>query len=351
MLYLINISLIFILLIYLKTHHYKTEKVEQLIIILLILFAGLQLNFSDDYQSYRGLFSEINSIKDVINTILEPGFAVLIFTFKKIGLGFNTFLLFIAFCSITLKKKAIKKLSSLPYLSLLLYFLLYYITQDVIQIRQGLAIAVCFYAIIFVTEKNPFAFFGAVFIAITFHYSAIIFLPVYFLKNINLKNKRLILFLVFISLLISSVNILSIINWVNTSFLHSSYIFHKLKIYDTVSISIISVTFIIRLLIYIFYIFFTDNDNQNKLYANIYLLGIFIFSMFHSVEILAARFTIYFRFIEILMIPDIYKSARKCENKSKKIMMYTFLLFMLFYYILKFVLVLIDPNYLFYQSI
>ena len=351
MLYLLNIFLIFILLMYLKTHHYKTEKAEQLIIILLILFAGLQLNFSDDYQSYRGLFGEINSIKDVINTILEPGFAFLIFTFKKIGLGFNTFLLFIAFCSINLKTKAIKKLSSLPYLSLLLYFLLYYITQDVIQIRQGLAIAVCFYAIIFITEEKPHAFFGAVFIAITFHYSAFIFLPVYFLKNINLKNKKLILFLVFISLLISSVNILSIINWVNTSFLHSSYIFHKLKIYDTVSISIISVTFFIRLLIYIFYIFFTDNDNQNKLYANIYLLGIFIFSMFHSVEILAARFTIYFRFIEILMIPDIYKSAKKCENKSKKIMIYTFLLFMLFYYILKFVLVLIDPNYLFYQSI
>ncbi|MCB6775695.1 EpsG family protein, partial [Phocaeicola dorei] len=81
------------------------------IVILLVLFAGLKDNYSYDYKNYLINFNEIHVLGDVFNTSYEKGYAFLVLLFKKMGLGFNTYLLFIAFISIKLKTKVIKKIS------------------------------------------------------------------------------------------------------------------------------------------------------------------------------------------------------------------------------------------------
>jgi len=54
-------------------------------------------------------------------------------------------------------------------------------------IRQGIAIVLVFYSIKFVAQQKIIKFITTIIIAVGFHYSAIVFLPVYFLPKIHLK--------------------------------------------------------------------------------------------------------------------------------------------------------------------
>ena len=82
---------------------------------------------------------------------------------------------------------AIWKQSSMPALALLLFVLTsnYFLSLNIVS--QFMAISICVFACTYAQEKKPIQFFILVAMAVCFHYSAVVFIPVYFLPRLRIK--------------------------------------------------------------------------------------------------------------------------------------------------------------------
>lgn len=68
-------------------------------------------------------------------------------------------------------------------------------------LKQSLAFSIILFALYFINEKKPYKYLCLVFLALSFHYSAIIFIPLYWLKK-KIENGITLNFLIFIFLLL-----------------------------------------------------------------------------------------------------------------------------------------------------
>lgn len=295
------------------------KHIPVLLFIGLILVAGLRKDYGFDYANYFVNWNEINTISDVLHSSFDKGYTLLVLCFKQLHLGFYSFLLFIAFVSIGLKYKVINKLSPLPFLSFFIYYLLFFIINDMEQIRHGLAIAICLYALIYVIEKKPVKYLFCCLGACLLHSSAILFLPLFLFRKVNLNTKKILIFLA-TSLVISQVNFMAVLRWINDMLLHNIRIQEKIALYQDQAVeSIFSITFLLRIFIlFLYYIVVYrsySNNVKNRVMLNGYFYGITIFLIFNSIPILAIRSSAIFRCFELIMVAEILVSIYKNEVK------------------------------------
>jgi hypothetical protein len=81
-----------------------------------------------------------------------------------------------------------EKLIVNPYLAVLLYFSHYFVLLEMTQIRVGFASAIFFIAILFYLKNKRWIFFLLVLLAISFHYSAVLYLAVLIFNNRDLNR-------------------------------------------------------------------------------------------------------------------------------------------------------------------
>lgn len=323
------------------------KKISIYIVYLLILFVGLQNHFTSDYSSYSNHFNEINGIYNVLTSIYEIGFDFLILFTKKLNLGFQTLLIIIASISILVKYYVIDKLSPWPSISFIIYFIYFFIYNDLSQIRHGLAIAICFLAILYINKKTYISFL-LILLASTFHTSALFFIPIVFIDKIPINKKTILIFLSIICC-VSLINIYDLINILNNTFLHSSYISFKLNSYGmTSTIPFLQFGFWFRI---IFALYYAKNcidikdRNQVRIFK-IFLLGILMYCLTSSIGILQARVSVYYMYMILPMMGNLFEKIYINKNKKDII----FFMIIIIYLIVKFIL-LINNNYFIYQSI
>jgi hypothetical protein len=87
-----------------------------------------------------------------------------------------------AFISILIKKYSISELSTTPILSFFTYICFFFIMQDMTQIRAGVATGLVFWSMRSVLNENRKFFILKIALATLFHYSAIVFFLLYFIK-------------------------------------------------------------------------------------------------------------------------------------------------------------------------
>lgn len=82
---------------------------------------------------------------------------------------------------------AIRRQTDTPILALLMFILTgnFFLSLNILS--QFMAISICLYACTFAQERKPVPFFLLVAVAACFHYSALIFIPVYFLPKLRIK--------------------------------------------------------------------------------------------------------------------------------------------------------------------
>lgn len=98
----------------------------------------------------------------------------ILITYAIIGLG--------------IKFYAILKYSMIPGLSLIIYFLSYFLLHEYTQIRAGISSGIFLLALPNIADGNMKSYFKKVIIACLFHWTAIILFPMYFfLRKIHLK--------------------------------------------------------------------------------------------------------------------------------------------------------------------
>ncbi|NDP19742.1 MAG: EpsG family protein [Paludibacter sp.] len=300
----------------------KLTKNSKLLIIvisgvILILFAGLRGERIDrDYHIYQlyyklvpSFFGFFHDSKSFFSTVsIEPSF-ILIFSILKsfFNNGFPIAIFFYALLGVTLKIKAIVKISDQILMSLLIYFTTIFLLQDMNQIRIGVAIGFILLSIPFILERNIVKFSIFIVLAVFFHYSAIIFAPFYFL-NFKKINKVFYISLLSIPILLKLINF----NPIELLLMFDFGLYtNKLKAYIEMQhwlkadINLFNFSILIQLFFSTIFIFISEKI-ENKyavLLTKIYCFGIASFYLFSFSSVIAFRLSELLTSVQILLLP------------------------------------------------
>ncbi|EOD2698166.1 EpsG family protein, partial [Cronobacter sakazakii] len=154
----------------------------------LILISGFRpIGLDRDSINYAGMIYA--GINDSYELGREPAFILLQYINEVIFTGsITTFFLLFAMVSIGIKLHAIKKISSSPILSLIIYIAFYYILHDMTQIRAGVAAGLFLLAIRELASGKNIKAACLIALATFFHYSAIMGLMIFLLRRHNLNK-------------------------------------------------------------------------------------------------------------------------------------------------------------------
>ena len=173
-----------------------TIKTKKTVIILwcifFTMFGGLRWQIGGDWDQYYShfLFSNWNNIFNYDRNgdgtqTLEPGFVFLNVLVKTIFGKFYFYnLIVVGFIQYTYYRLSLKFSPSRP---LLFYVFLMMACSNYFPVRAGLAIAVSYWAYIFIVNRNLKAFLIVIFIATMIHNQSIVLLPTYWIGKIKLK--------------------------------------------------------------------------------------------------------------------------------------------------------------------
>lgn len=188
--------LLFIVITAYFSRLYFAEKLQKVFLIIialvLVLFAGLRnYTVGTDTHTYLAIFNRMNEFEDVFSHI-DFGFYILVWLARQITTEYFLPLLFtaaiIVACYLTAIQRLVKNYETALYLFIAVEGYLFFFNGA----RQGLAAAVCFLAIPFILERKLWPYLALVLIATTFHRTALITIPLYWLASPTVDKRRLI---------------------------------------------------------------------------------------------------------------------------------------------------------------
>lgn len=176
----ITILVFFVLVAIMALFPPSSEQLQKVTFYLFGLFLIIFAAFSEgdvDYHNYLYWYKAIRS--DTISITHEITFVLLSL------ISYTPLMLFLVYAilGVSLKLIALRQLTELTLLSLLLYVSYYFMLHEVIQIRAGIASAFLLLAIRPIYERNGKLFLLFVLLAYLFHRSSIIILPLWFLRD------------------------------------------------------------------------------------------------------------------------------------------------------------------------
>jgi hypothetical protein len=269
----------------------------------MICLAGFRYGIGTDYWSYYNIF--VNNISKNV----EVGYNFLMQSYKNVfpSNSFYGFVFFIASLSIGLKCLFFQRLKQ-PFLALLIYFSLSYMTVDFNIIRQGWAFSVIFYAFIFARKSNFFIFCILVILAATIHISAFIYFPLYFVcsKKITIKPRiTIIIFLAAICVRLFFVSYLQMIllNIVSIGIPELASLKHYITIGNVTPSEILGI--MRRSIIIFIYSILQKEKEHNDCFFMLYIIGFFMYTIFSGSHMLAYRLSMLFDIFIIPLFSDI----------------------------------------------
>lgn len=166
-----------------------------LFLLILIAFRGKFVGI--DTPSYIWSYERLStdSLNLYSSFIAENGFTLLEYIIKKLNLSFRYVIFIEAAAYIIPVCYIIFRYSRNPYLSLFYFISLDYFYFGMTGIRQTIAIGICLIAFEMAQRRELVKYLLLVYLATTFHSTAIIFFPVYFLGMVPFKKKYILIFI------------------------------------------------------------------------------------------------------------------------------------------------------------
>lgn len=303
--------------------------------LLLVLIAGLRpIGLDRDSLAYA---AHIESVTKVNFLDKEPAYWLIKWFNEVLFHGnIHSFFLIFALLGVSIKFLAIKKLSKLPFISVIAYLSMFFVLHEMTQIRAGIAAGIFLLSIPDICNRNLKKFIIKVLFASLFHYSAIVMLSLYFL---NLRKISIIyFFLPVIGLFLAYFGLSKILLLNFTDFL-PEFLSYKLRIYLSLlelgeykEIHIFNF-FYSSLLILLYFIFSLYYYAKNKIkfnnydifYIKVLSLLLFTFYFFSPVPVLAFRISEFFGVILIILIPNLI-----LYFKQKEVVLFFIILYFLY---------------------
>lgn len=208
-----------------------------------------------------------------------------------------------ALLGVFLKLYAIRQLSKLCFLSILIYIANTFLVQDLIQIRAGIAAGILLLCIKPIYERKCKKFIILTITAMFFHMSAVTILPLWFL---NSKKINVYLW----SIPIPLGYILAMLH-INIFIIPIPFLQNKIELYLSVSdneeINLFSALFILKYFISLFLLYFSSVlQRYNKyvyLLLKVYILSLFFFLIFSSTPTISFRLQGLYEVVDIILFP------------------------------------------------
>lgn len=193
----------------------------------LVIFAWQRSLSIGDTYTYTQMFGRIPEGLDSLTRYLEqypkdPGFTVLCWVVKSVGLSFRDLFLLIAIVQIGSLVSVYRKYSSNYYLSMLLFM----VSTDYLSwmnngIRQFLAVTIIFAATPWILEKRYVRTILIILFASSFHQSALLMIPVIFIVQGKALNPRM--FTIFALFMISVIFVSAFTNILDSALQETQY--------------------------------------------------------------------------------------------------------------------------------
>lgn len=321
MIYYVLIILLFLLGV-LEIYTSKKDRVFLYWCAYLILwvFVGFKISGGTDFENYQEIFSHLTP-RTFTTTTIEPLFGIFILFIKSFGGSFVIFWACLAACNLGIKFYVFRKYAPYLFPALLIYFVGMFIERDFDGIRQGFAMAFCLLSLRYVIRDKFLPFFVLILVATFIHTSSIVFVLIYFIRNIYIPN-RLLYCIIGVALLLVVFHIS--ISRALLDYIPDSIVRIKLMRYaesENYSMSAgINIGIVFRIIILIL---FTSMRNRlsmidEKLYnilKNGFALAIVLSLVFNDFIVLSHRLPYVFREFQILIIPYFYCIVRNNKNR------------------------------------
>jgi hypothetical protein len=287
-------------------------------------------NVGFDYIEYKHIITSI--IKNGINSQfifynrIEPAFKLII-NFSYFIKSNNFLFYFTSFLTITNIFISIKKGSTDKILSFFIFFTFPFFYFDTFSIiRQWSAVSIIIFGYTsFIKNRNLFSFLITFCLACLFHSSALISILIIPFFYIDFNRKRLLFLIFFI-------------------FILKYYLFNILIYYIPFNLYKIErllntkggdkLIYIITFFSFLFFYYKSKLESINKnnsIAISIFIFGNCLLYLFSDLGQIAQRFSIYFFFIFIFLIPDFVYIMKKKYNMNFKILSYIFFSIIYFY--------------------
>lgn len=329
----------------------KKQKIYTIIAgILIVIAVGFRVDVGADYPVYKLLFpgfSLYTNYGDVLDKALfrqnaeeiEWIFVLLNKLIFDLGMPFYVVTFVMAALTVSLKFNSIYKDVAYPALALLFYFMPVMFFEDSGQMRQGLGIAMCVFSFRYIKARNLPMFLVCMYIALGFHKTSIVFLPVFWLVKIPLNSSR-IFWVLILAILVSPFEIYKIagglfeniapddLSNAYTGYLNDRYYGNAVESGLNDIVKLFWIAILIR---------YDKKGCENVWYyeymRNIAVFGLAMFYVFRSNEIFAVRLPgAYMFFVTMFCMPNLVYAV---EAKSKQFLylgFMTFLTMMFFYF-------------------
>lgn len=295
-------------------------------LLMLFIISAFRSEYVDrDHFNYINLI--YNAAADLFFPI-EPSFKIVSW------LSINFFgcyqLVFIVFAmiSISLKYKFIERNSPYLMLSVLVFYSNIFVLHDMTQIRAGVACAIVLYALKYLQNKQYITYIAYVFIAATFHITALLFLMVVIFDNKSLSVKYICIYFTFMIVAYISyylnINILSLLKYINISYVQNKYndYISQSQGSDFLPINIFSVVQILHLLMVSISFIAARRlhlTNEQIVIIKIYSLSPLALILFAPLPVFSLRISELFSIVEIILLPLLVLLCRQ-KNLAKTLL-------------------------------
>lgn len=327
---------------YVKLNNNSRNILLILIVGLLIMFCGTRYETGNDWTAYVDAFNKIPPFKELcknpemfVVSRMEPGYVILNSIVKSFGGTIDIVFLISSIITVGLLFVALNRYSFFCFLAILLYMRYGYLQANMMFVRQGIAISIFYVSLKYVEERKFLKYVIINIIAILFHTSLYVVLPLYFFLNRRYSNRAIMGFII-VSILLSFVNIVGILGAYLPSFLSESvlgYLEHDVWGGMTGKINIALIEKFILLLLCLKY---RDKLSENKnfnLFFNIFVLSIICYYSFFQMYVFQQRLVFIFQLSTIGIWILLLKSSTKETQKWMMLMLNVLVVYFFLHYV------------------
>lgn len=307
----------------------KKNKLIRIASFILIFFFGFRGFIQSDFQNYYPWFENLptlwnyNDFTKAFVENYEPGFVLFSILCKSLFPNYFIWIFICALIDILLLKKIFKEYSFNVCLSFAIYFAIGAIIMEFNLMRNIKAILILILATKYIRERKIWKYFLCVLIAMLFHLTSIIFIPLYFVLDKRWPKPLLcgififcmaVLFfhISFLSTLLPSVaRLLGGEYAIMTEFYLSSGV---LDASYGISFGLIERIITLFLVIY-YYDKWADKTGDKYIYLNMIVIYFMCFTLLTEMSILLERFAYFFALSYCIFYPNLIKVIRFPNNR------------------------------------
>ena len=277
------------------------------------------------YEDMFGMFGNCSWLECLnFSTGIEPGYAIINKFLYSLGLSFRSVNIIYNLCFISALYSVLSRYSYYPKLSIIIIVLTIF-NQSIFVVRQFWALSIILLSLKHVIDRKVVPFVLMVLLATTFHITALIFMPVYFLYGLN--KTKLITALI-------SIGILSILS-IQAILVYGGLLIQAKSEYLDGDSQMSVIPLVEALLLFSCYSIGMRGKvfevGINKLLFILCAMSVCICLGAVGQSAIFIRLNLYFSITPFLIFPVLIFSAR---GNSNKCIIYTLIL--IFYYILTF---------------